>query len=153
MFQITVLHATLLGIFRKLCIRRGAPIWFETVWSYTCGSYGLLNHFVDENYIVIWGCSWCCWKGPRWVRFSRVYFTVFRELRCGKYLIFEWILLLEIQNNLPKLGLEQTKQSVELTMCSHCQIYKFTILLKKVKIKECVHSLGQKHRLTLVGSY
>jgi hypothetical protein len=52
-----------------------------------------------ETVLEFWGCSWCCWKAPwQWVRFNRVYFTIFRA-KVWKLLIFEWILLLKIQTN------------------------------------------------------
>ncbi len=35
---------------------------------------------------------------PQWVGFNGVYFTIFKA-NVGKILIFEWILLLEIQTN------------------------------------------------------
>ncbi len=52
-----------------------------------------------ETVLEFWGRSWCCWKAPwQWVRFNRVYFTIFRA-KVWKLLIFEWILLLKIQTN------------------------------------------------------
>ncbi len=44
-------------------------------------------------------------ESPWQVRFNRVYFTIFRT-KVLKRLILEWILLLEIQTNGRKLGLE-----------------------------------------------
>jgi hypothetical protein len=44
-------------------------------------------------------------ESPWWVKFNRVYFTIFRA-KVWKILIFEWILLLKIQRKLQKLGLE-----------------------------------------------
>jgi hypothetical protein len=57
-----------------------------------------------------------------------------------KILIFEWILLLEIQKNCKKLCLE-LKKSVQPSMCcSHCQIYLDIFNSENVKNKECVHT-------------
>jgi hypothetical protein len=54
-----------------------------------------------------------------------------------KILIFEWILLLEVQTN-SKNSVGKEK-SVELSMCSHCQIF-FKFNSENVKNKECVHT-------------
>jgi hypothetical protein len=51
------------------------------------------------------GCSWCCWKALGESDLNWAYFTIFR-VKVWKMLIFDWILLLEISNKLPKLGLD-----------------------------------------------
>jgi hypothetical protein len=80
-----------------------------------------LNKIETEIYIVIWGWVFlCCWKV--FGESDLVEFTSqFSELRCEKHLSFEWILLLEIQNNCQN-WVWNSKKSVEPTMCPHCQI-------------------------------
>jgi hypothetical protein len=81
-----------------------------------------------------------------WLRFNRVYFTIFKA-KVWKILIFEWILLLEIQTNCKNWV--RKEKSVELSMCSHCwRILKFSIL-KMWKIKN-VFTLGTTAKVTLV---
>jgi hypothetical protein len=53
-----------------------------------------LNKIKTGNYIGILGVL----ESPWWVRFNRVYFTIFRA-KVWKILILKWILLLEIQTN------------------------------------------------------
>jgi hypothetical protein len=70
-----------------------------------------------KTVLEFWGYSWCCWKGPwRWVRFNRVYFTIFRA-KVWKILIFEWIPLLKIQTNCKNWVWKE--KSVESSLCSH----------------------------------
>jgi hypothetical protein len=78
-----------------------------------------INKIETENYIGIWGHSWCYWKALGQVRFNRVYYTIFRA-KVWKMLIFEWILLQEIPTNCKKWIWKE--KSVELSTCLHCQI-------------------------------
>jgi hypothetical protein len=62
-----------------------ALTWLETGWSSVWKlliiepfSQWNLNKTQTENCIRIWEYSWCCWKALWWVRFNRVYFTIFR---------------------------------------------------------------------------
>jgi hypothetical protein len=67
-----------------------------------CGSYRLLNHFFQWqlNQIKTGKCNGILGvlESPWWVRINGVFFTIFRA-KVWKILIFEWILLLEIQTN------------------------------------------------------
>jgi hypothetical protein len=120
--------------------RRAIYCWVgvaDLVWDcleIRCGSYWFLNHFLNEklnkieteNCIGIWErFSWCCWKALWRVKFNRVYFTIFRA-KVWKILRFEWILLLEIQSNCKNWVWKE--KAVEPSMCSRCQIAKFSIL-------------------------
>jgi len=60
------------------------------------------------------------------VRFNRVYFTIFRT-KVWKILLFEWILLLRIQTNCKKLGLEG-KISWALNVFTHGPIAQATLV-------------------------
>jgi predicted ABC-type exoprotein transport system permease subunit len=62
-------------------------------------------------------------ESPHQVRSNRCYFTIFRAT-VWKILIFEWILLLEVQTNSKNWVWKE--KSVELSMCSHCEILKFS---------------------------
>jgi hypothetical protein len=139
---------------------RGCWLGLRLFEATRCGCYWFLNHFLNEklnkieteNCIGIWEhFSWCCWKALWWVKFSRVYFTIFRA-KVWKILSFEWILLLEIQLNWKNWVWKG--KAVELSMCSHCQIAKFLILKNNVKKKECVHTWAKgigytSHQLVL----
>jgi hypothetical protein len=56
-----------------------------------------LNKIETKNYIQIWKCFWC-WKTLGKSNLIKL-ISQFSELRCGKILFLEWILLLEIQTN------------------------------------------------------
>ncbi len=112
-----------------------------------CGSYWLLNHFFQcklnkieiENNIEILGAFLVLLESPWQVRFNRVYFTILRA-KVWKILVFEWIenwVLIE--------------KSDEASMCSHCWIFKFSIL-KMWKLKN-VFTLGPMTQATLVYNY
>ncbi len=57
-----------------------------------CGSYWLLNHFLNiklnkiktENFTGIWGHSWCCWKALGNSDLIE-FISQFSELRCERY--------------------------------------------------------------------
>jgi hypothetical protein len=68
----------------------------------------------------------------------------FSELRCGRYLIFEWILLLEIETNSKKLGLEGKISWAP--QCVHIENFHS----ENVKNKECVHTWANRAQATLV---
>ncbi len=71
-------------------------------------------------------------ESPRQVRSNRgYYFTIFRA-KMWNILIFEWILLLEVQTN-SKNWVWKGK-SVELSVCSYCQIFKFWFHCYKFRI-------------------
>jgi hypothetical protein len=133
----------------------------DLVWDcleVRCGSYWFLNHFLNEklnrieteNCIGIWECfSWCCWKALCWVKFIRVYFTIFRA-KVWKILSFEWILLLEIQSNCKsRLGRKNT-WALNVFILPNCQIFNS----ENVKNKECVDTWAKgigytSHQLVL----
>jgi hypothetical protein len=75
-------------------------------------------------------------ESPHRVRSNRVYFTIFRA-KVWKILILEWILLLEVQTNSKNWVWKE--KSVELSLCSHCQILKNSNS-ENVNNKECVHT-------------
>ncbi len=58
-----------------------------------CGSYWLLNHFVNENKIKsklktvleFGGPSWCCWTADCASDWMEFYVTVFRVKKFGRY--------------------------------------------------------------------
>jgi len=78
-------------------------------------SQSKLNKIETENCIGILGVSLVLLESPWQVRFNRVCFTIFRA-KVWKILIFERILLLEIQTNCKNWA---RKESVEPSMCSH----------------------------------
>jgi hypothetical protein len=90
-----------LGIFGKLLMSRvhqlGLRLFGATVWKLLIIKQVIqwkLNKIKIESYIVIWGHQFLLFlESPLWVRFSKVYFTIFRS-KMWKLLIFEWILLL-----------------------------------------------------------
>jgi hypothetical protein len=55
------------------------------------------------------------WQG----RFNRIYFTIFKA-KVWKILIFQWILVLEIQTNCKNWVWKE--KPIEPSMSSHCQI-------------------------------
>jgi len=70
------------------------------------------------------------------VRFTRVYFTIFKA-NVWKILIFKWILLLEILKKFQNLGLEGKISGTP----QYVHIAKFRIFnSKNVKNKKCVHT-------------
>jgi hypothetical protein len=110
-----------LDSFGKLSMSRGASTWL--VWDCLelwCGSYQLLNHFLNENHIKLKlktsGCSWCYCKALDKSDLIE-FISRFSELRCERECDFEWILLLEIQTNCKNWVCKQN--SVEPSMCSH----------------------------------
>jgi hypothetical protein len=63
-------------------------------------------------------------ESPGQVTFNRVYFRIFKA-KVWKILIFECILLLEIQTNCKNWVWKG--KSVKPSMCSHCWIYKLLL--------------------------
>jgi hypothetical protein len=63
-----------------------------------------LNKIGNENCIEIWGRSWCSRKALGESDLTE-FISQVSEPRCGKILIFEWILSLEIPKKMQKLGL------------------------------------------------
>jgi hypothetical protein len=119
-----------LGISGKLSMSRRGFKPFSNLglrlFGATCGklliiepfSQWKLNKIETENCIGIWEVFLLALESPWQVRFNRVYFTIFRAKVCKKRLKFEWILLLEIQTNCRKLGLEGNIIWA-LNVCSH----------------------------------
>jgi hypothetical protein len=95
------------------------------LWSYGVEAFDYWTIFSmktkqNRNWKLYWNLGVLVLLGsPRRVKFNRVYFTIVRAKLC-KILILEWILLLEIQENLKNWVWKE--KSVELSMCSHCQI-------------------------------
>jgi hypothetical protein len=103
-----------------------------------------LNKIKTENCIEIWRCPLVVLlESPRQVRFSRVYFTIFRA-KVWKILVFKCILLLEIQTNYIKLGLKG-KFSWAFNVFTLPIFLIFNFENPKI-IRICSH-LGQQHRL------
>jgi hypothetical protein len=83
--------------------------WLESVWSYCVEEaidYWTIFSTKTENCIGILGAFVMLLESPWQVRFNRHYFTIFRAKVWKIYIFLEWILLLEIQTKLQKLGLE-----------------------------------------------
>jgi hypothetical protein len=126
-----------LHIFLKLSMSRGAPTWFETVWSYSVEviDYWIisfcewkLNKTETENCIGIWSCSWCCWKA-----FSESdlieFISQFSELRCERYWIVSGFCCWKFKQS-SEIGLGRKNQ-----LSPQCfEIHKF-LILKMWKIK------------------
>jgi hypothetical protein len=113
----------------------GLGLFGATVWKLLIieqFSQWKLNKIETENCIWIWGHSWWCW----WKAHSQSdlieFISQFSELKVWKILIFKWILLLEIQQ-IAEIGFGR-KNQLSPQLCSHCHIYKFSIL-KMWKIK------------------
>jgi hypothetical protein len=85
-------------------------------------------------------------KSLQQVKFNRVYFIIFRA-KLWKILIFESILLLEIQNKLQKLVLNGKIQSSP--QCVHTAKFRHFSILKMWKIKN-VFTLGPMAQATPV---
>jgi hypothetical protein len=114
-YQTTMFHPHPFVIFGKLLTRRG--LFGPIVWKLLIiepYSQWKPNKIETKKCIGIWQHSLCHWKALSWIKFNRVYFTIFTT---EKILIFEWILLLEIQTNY-KYWVWKEK-SIEHSMCSH----------------------------------
>jgi hypothetical protein len=75
----------------------------------------------NQNYKLYWNLRvfFISLESSEGIRFIKVYFTISRA-KVWKILIFEWILLLEIQTNYKNWVLNfWTEKSVEPLMCSH----------------------------------
>jgi hypothetical protein len=86
--------------------------WFETVWSYGVEAIDYWTKFSmkikkNKKWKLYWnlGVLVILLESPQQVRCNKVHFTIFRT-KVWKILIFEWILLLEIETNWNKLGWE-----------------------------------------------
>ncbi len=106
----------------KLLMGTGASTWFETllamVWKLLIielFSQWQLNK--NQNWKLHWnlGVFLMLLESFRRVRFNRVYFTTIRA-KMWKIFIFGWILLMEIQTNLQKLGWKGKKISWALNV-------------------------------------
>jgi hypothetical protein len=114
-----------LCIFRKLSMSRGALTWLvwdclgAMVWkllNIEPFSQWKLNKIKTENCIGILGEFVVFLESPRWVRFNRVHFTIFRA-KVRKILIFGVDPLSKIQPNW--WNWVWMEKSVGHSMCSH----------------------------------
>jgi hypothetical protein len=130
-FQITTtaLHYVVLLVSSESSqwVSRGALTWFEIAWSYGVEAIDYWIIFsikiliqLKLKIVLEFGAFLALLESSSWVRFNKVYFTIFRA-KVWKILTFEWILLLEIQTNCEKNWVLKEK-SVEPSMCSHCRI-------------------------------
>jgi hypothetical protein len=122
-FQTTMLHAMLLvsfGSSQWVGVRQlGLKLFGVTMWKLLIIEpffQWKLNKIKTEYYIRIWKRSWCHLESPWWITCNRVYFIIFRA-KVWKILIFEWILLLDIQINCKNWVWKE--KLVESSMCSH----------------------------------
>jgi hypothetical protein len=76
-----------------------------------------LNKIKREDCIGIWEHSWCYWKAFGKSDLIKFVSQLSELLRCARYRIFEWILLLEIQKNYKNWVWKE--KSVKPSMCSH----------------------------------
>jgi hypothetical protein len=79
------------------------------------------NQNQNQNYKLYWNLKvfFISLESSEGIRFIKVYFKISRA-KVWKILIFEWILLLEIQTNYKNWVLNfWTEKSVEPLMCSH----------------------------------
>jgi hypothetical protein len=141
-----------LGTFRKLSMSKGAPTWFETVWSYNVQAidHGTIFSVKTKKKIWSWKLYWnlraflALLESPQQVRFNKIYFTIFRA-KVWKILIFECILLPEFQINYKKLGLEgKISWAFNVLTFRNFQFWKFE------KLKKNVFTLGPMEQGTLV---
>jgi hypothetical protein len=82
----------------------GAMMWKLSMIIIESFSQWKLYKIKSENRIGIRKHSWCCWKAFGKSDLIKCV-TIVRAKVC-KILMFEWILLLEVQKNYKKLGLE-----------------------------------------------
>jgi hypothetical protein len=108
--QTTALHGTLLVLLESSpwvgVHWLGLRLFGDMVWKLLIiepFSQWKWNKIKTENCLGIWGCSWCCWKALGDSDLIK-FISQFSELKCGRYLFFEWILLLKIQTNCKKIG-------------------------------------------------
>jgi hypothetical protein len=125
-----------LGIFGKLSMSRGASTWL--VWDCLelwCGSYQLLNHFLNENHIKLklktWGCSWCYCKALDKSDLIE-FISRFSELRCERECDFWMNFVAGNSNKLQKLSL-QAKFSWALNVFTLGPMAQATLVSMKIK--------------------
>ncbi len=113
--------------------------WFETVWSYDVGSFfqWKLNKVQTEKLYWNLGVFLVCLKSLRQVRFYRIDFTIFRA-KVWKILIFEWILLLEIQANCKNWVWKE--KSVKLVHIAEFWNFQFWNCAHMFFYGKCVHT-------------
>jgi hypothetical protein len=109
-----------LGIFGKLSMSRGASTWL--VWDCLelwCGSYWLLNHFLNENHIKLklktWGRSRCYCKALDKSDLIE-FISQFSELSCERECDFLMNFVVGNSNKLQKLGLEAKISWAHITL-------------------------------------
>jgi len=141
-FRNQIASCNVIDIFENLTMSRGTLTWVEFFGNYNAKV--LLNHFlVNINKIIIFKnlnpkVYLVFLKNSCKVKFNEVYFIIF-ILKVWKILKFEWVLLLKIQNNYNKLGLEGYMSRVFGLKCLElwCGLYwllnHFFIELKKKK--------------------
>ncbi len=102
-----------IDIFENLTMNRGALTWVESFWNYNAKviDYWTIfkikfNKIINRNFYSNPKVYLALLESNRWVKFNEIYFTIF-ILKVWKILNFEWILLLKIQTNCNKLGLER----------------------------------------------
>ncbi len=104
------------GIVGKLSMRRDALTWFEFgLRLFQAMMWEVIDHYSQwklnkiESCIGIWVVFLVLLESPRWVRFNRVYFTIFRA-KVWKVLMFLVKFVAKNSNKLQKLGLEEKNQ-------------------------------------------
>ncbi len=122
-------------------------LWSKVVWEcleLQCGSYRLLNHFLNEN------SKENIWKKPYWklgmflvllespwqVRFNRVYFTIFRA-KVWKILIFSEFCCWKFKQ-IEKLEFGRKNQCWTHNVFTFLNLEIFNS--ENLKNKECVHT-------------
>jgi hypothetical protein len=98
----------------------GAPTWSETVWSYGVEAIDYWTIFSmktkwNQNWKLYWnlGVFFMLLESLQRGRFNRVYFTIPRA-KVWEILIFEWILLLEIQTNCKNWGWKEKSWALNM---------------------------------------
>jgi hypothetical protein len=111
-----------LGIFGNLSMSRvhqlGLRLFEATVWKLLiikARSQWNLNKIKTEHYMDL-GVFLVLLENLWWVKFNKVYFTIFKA-KVWKILVFECILLMEIQTNCKNWF--RKEKSVKPSMCSH----------------------------------
>jgi hypothetical protein len=111
-----------LGIFENLSMSRvhqlGLRLFEDTVWKLLIIKPWFpwnLNKIKTEHCMDL-GVFLVLLENLWRVKFNKVYFTIFKA-KVWKILIFEWILLMEIQTNCKNWFWKE--KSVEPSMCSH----------------------------------
>jgi hypothetical protein len=133
----TSCHA--LGIFGKLLMNRGAPTWFETVWSYGVEAidYWTMFSMKWKTVLEFEGVLKCCWKA---LSYSDVmeFISQFSELRCGRHWFWRVDFVAQNSNKLQKW-----KNQLTLNVFTLPNIEIFNS--ENVKNKKMCSHLGQGH--------